>query len=65
MHQMRISTIKVDSVMLRPKKLVIRKFVKTIEEPGEKPECHEIEPNPLKVRAVHKGDNPSFQDEFI
>jgi hypothetical protein len=22
--------------------------------------CHEIEPNPLKNRAMHEGDNPSF-----
>jgi hypothetical protein len=26
---------------------------------------HEIEPNPSKDRAMHKGDNPSFWDEFI
>ena len=26
---------------------------------------HEIEPNPLKDRAVHEGDNPSFLDEFM
>jgi hypothetical protein len=23
-------------------------------------ECHEIEPNPSKDRAMHEGDNPSF-----
>jgi hypothetical protein len=28
-------------------------------------ECHEIEPNPSKNRAMPDGDNPSFRDEFI
>jgi hypothetical protein len=32
MHQMRISTNQVSSVVLRPKKLEIRKIVKTIKE---------------------------------
>jgi hypothetical protein len=27
--------------------------------------CHEIEPNPLKDRAMPEGDNPSFCDEFV
>jgi hypothetical protein len=27
-------------------------------------ECHEIEPNPSKDRAIPEGDNPSFWDEF-
>jgi hypothetical protein len=27
-------------------------------------ECHEIEPNPSKDRAMPEGDNPSFWDEF-
>jgi hypothetical protein len=30
-----------------------------------KTECHEIEPNPWKDRAMPEGDNPSFCDEFI
>jgi hypothetical protein len=33
MHQMRISTNQVSSVVLRPRKLEIRKIVKTIKEP--------------------------------
>jgi hypothetical protein len=42
------------------KKLEIRENpLKAIEEP-KKPECHKIEPNPSKDRAVHEGDNPSF-----
>jgi hypothetical protein len=28
-------------------------------------ECHEIDPNPSKDRAMHEGDNPSFYIEFI
>jgi hypothetical protein len=45
--------------MLRSKKLEIRKNVK--EQPDEnQTECHEIEPNPSKDRAMHEGDNPSF-----
>jgi hypothetical protein len=27
-------------------------------------ECHEIEPNPSKDRAMPEGDNPLFGDEF-
>jgi hypothetical protein len=27
-------------------------------------ECHEIEPNPSKDRAMPEGDNPSFWGEF-
>jgi hypothetical protein len=27
-------------------------------------ECHEIEPNPSKDRAMPEGDNLSFTDEF-
>jgi hypothetical protein len=27
-------------------------------------DCHEIEPNPSKDRAMPEGDNPSFWDEF-
>jgi hypothetical protein len=59
MHQMRISTNQVSSVVLRPKKLEIRKIVKTIKEPKKQKQilCHEIEPNPLKDRAMHEGDN--------
>jgi hypothetical protein len=62
MHQMRISTNQVSSVVLGPKKLEIRKIVKTVKEPEKKKQilCHEIEPNPSKDRATHEGDNPSF-----
>jgi hypothetical protein len=28
-------------------------------------ECHKIEPNPLKDRAMPEGDDPSFGNEFI
>jgi hypothetical protein len=41
MHQMRISTNKVSSVMLRPKKKVINpkiKIMKTVKEPGKNPQ---------------------------
>jgi hypothetical protein len=37
-----------------------KKNVKTERAVGCKPECHEIEPNPLKDRVMHEGDNPSF-----
>jgi hypothetical protein len=61
MHQMRISTTQVSSVMVRSKKLEIRKKnVKTERAVGRKPECREIEPNPSKDRAMPEGDNPSF-----
>jgi hypothetical protein len=60
MHQMRISTTQVSSVMLRSKKLEIRR--KKMKEPSDEnqTECHEIEPNPSKDRAMLEGDNPSF-----
>ena len=61
MHQMRISTDQVSSVVLRPKKLEIRKIVKNVNEPKNQ----EIEPNPSKDRAMHEGDDPSFWDELI
>jgi hypothetical protein len=37
-----------------------------MKEPSEEnqTECHEIEPNPSKDRAMPEGDNPSFPDEF-
>jgi hypothetical protein len=31
--------------------------MKTVKEP-KKPECHEIEPNPSKDRAMQEGDDP-------
>jgi hypothetical protein len=69
MHQMRISTTSVSSVVLRPKKLEIRKRNREKCIRGEKKTkqilCHENEPNPSKDRAMHEGDNPSFWDEFM
>jgi hypothetical protein len=66
MHQMHISTGKVSSVMLRSKNLEIwKQNVKTERAVRSKPECHEIQPNPSKVRGMPEGDNPSFWDEFI
>jgi hypothetical protein len=63
MHQMRISTTQVSSVMLRSKKLEIQenKMWKLKELSDEnQTQCHEIEPNPSNDRAMHEGDNPSF-----
>jgi hypothetical protein len=60
MHQMRISTNKVSSVVLRPKKLGIQKIVKSVKEPKKQILYHEIEPNPSKDTAMHEGDNASF-----
>jgi hypothetical protein len=66
MHQMRISTTQVSSVMLRSKKLDIWKKM-WLKEPSDENQtgCHEIEPNPSKDRSMLEGDNPSFYDEFI
>jgi hypothetical protein len=63
MHQMRISTTQVSSVMLRFKKLEIRgKKMRKIEEQSDEnqTECREIEPNLSKDRAMPERDNPSF-----
>jgi hypothetical protein len=60
MHQVRISTIQVSSVMLRSKKLEIRKKNVKTERAENQTECHEIEPNPTKDSAMPEGDNPSF-----
>jgi hypothetical protein len=47
--------------MLWPNKLEIwGGGCETVQEPKKTPECHEIEPNPSKDRAMHEGDNPSF-----
>jgi hypothetical protein len=64
---MRISTTQVSSVMLRSKKLEIRKNkYENWKSRGMKTkQCHEIEPNLSKDRAIPEGDNPSFWDEFI
>jgi hypothetical protein len=62
---MRISTNQVSSVVLRPKKLEIRKIVKTVKKPTKKKIlCHEIEPNLSKDRALHEGDNPSYYRSY-
>jgi hypothetical protein len=47
-------------VVLWQKKIAILKIVKTVKEPKKLKLFHEIEPNPLKERAMHEGDNPSF-----
>jgi hypothetical protein len=59
MHQMRILTNDVSTVMLRPKTLEIRNIVKTVES-REKEECHKMEPNPSKERAMSEGDDSLF-----
>jgi hypothetical protein len=63
MHQMRILTIQVSLVVLRPKKLEIRKKSENCKRAGKKTNqilCHETEPNPSKDIAMHEGDNSSF-----
>ena len=66
MHQMRISTNEVSSVVLGPKKVEVQtKEGEKCEEPKNQLLCHEIEPNPSKDRAMHEGDNPSFLGEFM
>jgi hypothetical protein len=46
-----------------PKKCEICKRAETNKQTNK--QCDEIEPNPSEHRAMHKGDNPSFRDEFI
>ena len=41
-----------------------KKNVKIEQSDENQTECHEIQPNPLKDRAMLEGDNPSFWDEF-
>jgi hypothetical protein len=64
MHQMRISTTKVSSVMPRSQKVGNRKKKtrKTVKEPLDENQTGycEIEPNPSKGRFMPEGDNPSF-----
>jgi hypothetical protein len=58
---MRILTNQVSSMVVRPKKLEIRKIVKTEKKSRKKQMlCHEIEPNLSNDKAMHEGDNPSF-----
>jgi hypothetical protein len=60
-HQMRISTIHVSSVMLGKKKKIRKSIISSdSKELGKNPAKlgHEMEPNPLKDRAVHEGDDP-------
>jgi hypothetical protein len=56
MHQMRISTTQVFSVMLKSKKLEIRKKICKLKEPSDEnlEESHEIEPNPSKANYLKK-----------
>ena len=56
MHQMRISTNEVSSVVLGPKKSEVEKNCEKCKEPKKTILCHEIEPNPSKERAMHEGD---------
>jgi hypothetical protein len=66
MHQMHISTnFKSLFSATRAEKVgnPKKKNVKTVKEPKKKTQqilCQEIEPNPSKDRAMHKGGNPSF-----
>jgi hypothetical protein len=48
--------------MLRSKKLEIRGKKSKLKEPSDEnqTDCHEIEPNPSKDRAMPEGNNPSF-----
>jgi hypothetical protein len=58
MHQIHISTNWVSSVKLKPKKLEIRIHCENCKRAWGKnktTECHEIEPNPSKNRAMHLG----------
>jgi hypothetical protein len=56
LHQMRILTDQVFSVMLRPKKLESWINCENYKRAGKKPkECYEIEPNPSKDRAMYDG----------
>jgi hypothetical protein len=56
---MRISTDQVSSVMLKSWKS--EKKCEICERADKTQiECHEIEPNPSKDRAVHEEDNPLF-----
>jgi hypothetical protein len=63
MHQMGISTNKVSSVMLRPKKK--EENSKNCKRADKMKQCHEIETNPSKYRAMHLRNNPLFWDKFI
>ena len=58
MHQMRISTNEVSSVVLGPKKLKVeeKKCEKCKRAKRKTILCHEIEPNPSKERAMDEGD---------
>jgi hypothetical protein len=61
MHQMRISTNQVSSVVLRPKTLEIRKKSENCKRAKNQILCHEIEPNPSKDRAMHDKGHKHFQ----
>jgi hypothetical protein len=66
MHQICISTTQVSSVMLRSESWEAGKkcgYCKS-RRMKTKQECHEIEPNLSKDRAMPEGDNLSFWDEF-
>jgi hypothetical protein len=62
MHQMRISTTESLQWSLSRKswKSEKKNCEKCIRAEKNQILCHEIEPNPLKDRAMHERDNPSF-----
>jgi hypothetical protein len=60
MHQMRISTTDISSVMIWAKSLEIRNAMTVKIRKKTQTECREMEPNTSKDRAMYEGDNPSF-----
>jgi hypothetical protein len=66
MHQMRISTTQVFSDAQVEKVGNPKKKMWKLKEPSDEnqTECHGIEPNLSKDRAMSEGDIPSFWDEF-
>jgi hypothetical protein len=67
MHQMCISTTQVSSVVLGPKRLDIRKIMWKLYKCQKETQilCHEIEPNLLRDRAMHEGNDPLIWEEYI
>jgi hypothetical protein len=62
MHQMRILTSYVSSIMLRSKNLKKKtpKCYDCKDPPKTQTQYFEMVPNPSKNRAMHEGYNPSF-----
>jgi hypothetical protein len=64
---MRISTTQVSSdICSGQKSWKFGEKMWKLKEPSNEnqTECHEIEPNPSKDRAMPEGDDPSFWDKF-